>query len=66
MSKLQGRPEAVAKQITAVAFGFYTEEEVRAISVKQITSPILFDNLRHPAADGLYDAALGPLDAKGR
>lgn len=66
MSKLQGRPEAVAKQISAVSFGFYTEDEVRAISVKKITSPILFDNLRNPVADGLYDSALGPLDSKDR
>ncbi len=51
--------------VEAVGFNFYTNEEVHAISVKQITSPILFDNLRNPVSGGLYDPALGPIDQKG-
>lgn len=65
MSRLQGRPEVVSKVVEAVGFNFYTNEEVHAISVKQITSPILFDNLRNPVSGGLYDPALGPIDQKG-
>ncbi|KAL3691839.1 hypothetical protein R1sor_005490 [Riccia sorocarpa] len=54
--------EVVCKAIDAVEFSFYTEEEIEAISVKQITSPVLFDNLRNAVPGGLYDPALGPLD----
>lgn len=46
----------------AVGFSFYTDEEKHAISVKHITSPILFDNLKNPVVGGLYDPALGPLN----
>ncbi|KAL2622234.1 hypothetical protein R1flu_002439 [Riccia fluitans] len=54
--------EVVCKAIDAVEFSFYTEEEIHAISVKQITSPVLFDNLKNAVPGGLYDPALGPLD----
>eukprot|EP00897_Mesotaenium_endlicherianum_P000548 jgi/Mesen1/10494/ME000083S09995 len=64
MSK-QGRPEAVSKAIDAVGFGFYSPAEVHAISVKRLTNPQLFDNLRNPMPDGLYDPALGPIDPHG-
>ena len=37
--------------------------QIRKLSVKQITSPLALDNLKHPILDGLYDPALGPLDA---
>lgn len=49
----------------SVGFSFYGEEEIHAISVKQITSPVLFDNLRNPVPAGLYDPALGPTEQRG-
>ncbi|BBN13954.1 DNA-directed RNA polymerase I subunit RPA1 [Marchantia polymorpha subsp. ruderalis] len=54
--------EVVCKAIDAVEFSFYNDEEIHAISVKHITSPVLFDNLRNAVPGGLYDGALGPLD----
>ncbi|CAI6003852.1 unnamed protein product [Closterium sp. NIES-64] len=54
--------EVVSRVIEGVGFGFYTADEVRAISVRRITNPLLFDGLRSPAAGGLYDPALGPVD----
>eukprot|EP01135_Chromosphaera_perkinsii_P010952 Nk52_evm5s2297 gene=Nk52_evmTU5s2297 len=53
---------AIGRQITGVSFGLYTSEEIRKLSVKKITNPILLDNLNHPTKGGLYDPALGPLD----
>ncbi|KAI9011347.1 hypothetical protein BC832DRAFT_613569 [Gaertneriomyces semiglobifer] len=52
----------VSREITSVAFSFFNSEEIRKLSVKQITNPQLFDNLDHPNKGGLYDPALGPLD----
>ncbi len=40
--------------------------QVKKISVKQVVSPIIFDNLRNPVKGGVYDPAFGPLDAKER
>lgn len=52
----------VSKEVTSVAFSFYKSDEIRKMSVKQITNPILFDTMGHPTKGGLYDPALGPLD----
>ena len=40
--------------------------QIRELSIKQITSPIVFDNLKNPVAGGLYDPAMGPLEQSGR
>ncbi|TPX51338.1 DNA-directed RNA polymerase [Synchytrium endobioticum] len=53
----------ISKQVSAVAFSFYSAEEIKKLSVKQITNPILFDTLNHPTKNGLYDPALGPMSA---
>lgn len=49
----------VGSEITSVDFGVMLADEVRKLSAKQITNPIVFDNLGHPIANGLYDLALG-------
>jgi DNA-directed RNA polymerase I subunit RPA1 len=54
--------QVVTNYVEAVGFSFYTDEEKHSISVKQITSPVLFDNLKNPVVGGLYDPALGPLN----
>jgi DNA-directed RNA polymerase beta' subunit len=48
--------------VTGVSFSFLTSEEVHRISVKQITNPVLLDDLNRPTLGGLYDPALGPSD----
>ena len=55
-------PVVLSRDVTAVTFAFFTTEEIHKLSVKRITSPILFDTLGHPTKAGLYDPALGPLD----
>lgn len=40
--------------------------QVRKISVKQVTSPIIFDNMKTAVKGGLYDPAFGPMDPKSR
>ncbi|WPK26041.1 hypothetical protein PUMCH_003386 [Australozyma saopauloensis] len=49
----------VGSEITSVDFGVLSTEEVRRLSAKQITNPIVFDNLGHTVNNGLYDLALG-------
>ena len=40
-------------------------DQVKRLSVKRILSPLIFDNLKNPIPDGLYDPAFGPVDARG-
>ena len=40
--------------------------QVRKISVKQVVSPIIFDNLKTAVRGGLYDPDYGPMDPKER
>lgn len=40
--------------------------QVRRISVKQITSPVIFDNLKNAVKGGLYDPAMGPMEPRER
>ena len=37
----------VGSEITSVDFGVLSDEEIRKLSAKQITNPIVFDNLGH-------------------
>jgi len=52
----------VLKKVSSVSFSFYTSDEIRKLSVKQITNPVTLDNLGHPTTGGLYDLALGPYE----
>ena len=54
----------IQKEIASASFSFYDADEVRKISVKRITNPVLFDGLGNAVPDGLYDPALGPTDPK--
>ncbi|CAM9118714.1 unnamed protein product [Sphacelaria rigidula] len=48
--------------VQEIGFGFFTDEDIRRLSVKRITSPVTFDTLNNPLPGGLYDPALGPVD----
>ncbi|CAG8589436.1 786_t:CDS:1, partial [Paraglomus occultum] len=50
-------------EITSLAFGCLSAEEIRKISVKEINVAALFDAIGNPVEGGPYDAALGPLSA---
>ena len=49
-------------EVQSVEFGFYSTDEIRALSVKQITTKLAFDPLANAVLGGLYDPALGPID----
>lgn len=51
----------ISSHISGVSFSFLSSEEIRAMSVKQITNPELLDNTQMATAGGLYDPALGPM-----
>ena len=50
----------ISSTVSSVSFSFLTTQDIRRISVKQITNPVLLDNLNQPNIGGLYDPALGP------
>lgn len=49
----------VGSRINSVEFGFLQGPEIKKLSVKQVVSPEVFDNLGHPVSGGLYDLSLG-------
>jgi DNA-directed RNA polymerase I subunit RPA1 len=49
----------LASYIGSVDFGFLSSEDIKALSVKNISNPTTFDSLLHPVPGGLYDPALG-------
>ncbi|KAG0475189.1 hypothetical protein HPP92_014875 [Vanilla planifolia] len=53
--------EAASETVESIHFSFYTSEEARKISVKEITSAELFDTRGSIFPGGLYDLALGPV-----
>ena len=53
----------VGREITSVSFSFFSGNEIKKMSVKQINNPTTFDPItNHPNKNGLYDPALGPYD----
>ncbi|XP_041048418.1 DNA-directed RNA polymerase I subunit RPA1 [Carcharodon carcharias] len=52
------------RRLERISFSVYSTEEIRKLSVKAITNPYFLDNVGNPAANGLYDLALGPADSK--
>ncbi|XP_053361431.1 DNA-directed RNA polymerase I subunit RPA1 [Clarias gariepinus] len=52
------------RRLEGMLFGMYSSEEIRKLSVKGVTNPLLLDNVGNPAPNGLYDLSLGPADIK--
>ena len=51
--------ELSTHQLSSLTFDLYTPDEIRRISVKQITEAIAFDNIGRAIVGGLYDPAMG-------
>ncbi|KAJ3205963.1 hypothetical protein HDU82_004852 [Entophlyctis luteolus] len=66
MSTGGGGGATVSREVSGVSFAFCTAADVRDLSVKQITNPVLLDALNHPTLGGLYDPALGPFSFRDR
>ena len=54
-----GTLEVPFHQLTGVSFSLYSSDEIRKLSVKEITNPVSLDALHHATYGGLYDPALG-------
>lgn len=65
MAEQLRRPEPVSREVSSLAFGFFTATEARRLSVKRITATEVLDRLDNAVPDGLYDPAMGPTDPKG-
>ncbi len=49
----------ITKRLNGIIFGFYEPNEIKKLSVKEITNPLAFDQINRPLPNGLYDPALG-------
>lgn len=52
--------EIISSEVSEIRFGLYSDDELRALSVCKIDSPLAFDSLGNALKGGLYDAAMGP------
>lgn len=52
----------VSASVSRIKFSFYESDDIKKLSVKAITNPMIFNTLDHPSTGGLYDPALGPYD----
>ncbi|XP_047072217.1 DNA-directed RNA polymerase I subunit 1 [Lolium rigidum] len=55
--------EATSVELDSILFGFYTEDEVKRLSVRKLTKPERLDAKGCPVPGGLLDPAMGPLNA---
>ena len=58
----------ISRRLCGVNFSYYNTQQVRKISVKEITNPVAFDQLGRPLQGGLYDPSMGvsPYDKLSR
>ncbi|KAF8522225.1 hypothetical protein BU17DRAFT_45191 [Hysterangium stoloniferum] len=54
----------IPSTVSSISFSFLSTQDIRRISVKQITNTVLLNDLNQPNIGGLYDPALGPSDRK--
>eukprot|EP01035_Chromulina_nebulosa_P018336 gene18336-24027_t len=52
----------VRSEVIETGFGFYSDDELKALSVCHITSPLARDALGNPLNGGLCDERLGPIN----
>eukprot|EP00792_Barthelona_sp_PAP020_P007080 TRINITY_DN3101_c1_g5_i2.p1 TRINITY_DN3101_c1_g5~~TRINITY_DN3101_c1_g5_i2.p1 ORF type:complete len:1531 (+),score=458.12 TRINITY_DN3101_c1_g5_i2:3277-7869(+) len=55
----------ISTHINGMSFRHYTPEEMKKLSVVEITNPIIYDALNQPIPQGLYDSRMGPVDQSG-
>nr|XP_039269358.1 DNA-directed RNA polymerase I subunit RPA1-like [Styela clava] len=54
------RWEIPSKVLDGMKFTCYSSDEIRALSVKEVTNPQSLNFLLHPTENGLYDPVFGP------
>ena len=54
--------DIITHTINTISFGWYNADTIKQLSVKRITTPYVYDNLKNVIPNGLYDLSLGPLD----
>lgn len=59
MDKSSLKKQEPLYSLTDVKFDFYTPEDVKKISIKPITSPMVYNNLGVPQSGSLHDGAMG-------
>jgi DNA-directed RNA polymerase I subunit RPA1 len=41
----------LTQQVVGTSFAFYTDEEIKRLSVKRVTNPVTFDTYAHPTTE---------------
>lgn len=54
----------IRHDVSEVQFGVYKEEDIMRLSVVRVSTAATYDRLGNPLQGGLYDPAMGPVDAR--
>jgi hypothetical protein len=54
--------QAASEEVDSIHFSFYSDDEIKRISVKKITKSERLDAKNHPVPGGLLDPAMGPIN----
>jgi DNA-directed RNA polymerase I subunit RPA1 len=54
--------QAASEEVNSIHFSFYNDDEIKRISVKQITKSDRVDAKNCPVPGGLLDPAMGPMN----
>lgn len=54
----------IRHDVSEVQFGVYKEEDILRLSVVRVSTAATYDRLGNPLQGGLYDPAMGPVDAR--
>ncbi|KAL6602987.1 hypothetical protein ACP70R_043348 [Stipagrostis hirtigluma subsp. patula] len=57
-----GRIEAASEEVDSIHFSFYSDDEIKRISVKKIIKSDRVDAKNYPVPGGLLDPAMGPIN----
>ena len=59
--------DLIEDRIGAASFAFYTDDEIKKLSVSHIFNTVAFDPLGKPLSNGIYDKKMGvsPMDHNG-
>lgn len=59
MSYFRKMEDSSFQTVKSMSFGIFTNEEIKSLSVMEITNNEILDSLGHPAPGGLHDLHLG-------
>ena len=56
---MRNRSVIISHRLSRLSFGLLSSDDIKKLSVKEVTNPESFDSLSHCTFGGVYDPAFG-------